>query len=40
MFSTELAVVTDFGGNAGFSAAAGIALINSLGNLGGFVGPT
>ena len=24
---------------AGFSAAAGIALINSLGNLGGFVGP-
>ncbi len=24
---------------AGFSAAAGIALINSIGNLGGFVGP-
>jgi ACS family tartrate transporter-like MFS transporter len=24
---------------AGYSAAAGIALINSLGNLGGFVGP-
>jgi hypothetical protein len=24
---------------AGFSAAAGIALINSLGNVGGFVGP-
>ena len=37
LFGPFLALPNEF--LAGFSAAAGIALINSLGNLGGFVGP-
>lgn len=37
LFGPFLSLPTEF--LAGFSAAAGIALINSIGNLGGFVGP-